>query len=305
MYAVRVGLCGQCADRRVVVWPCNRRSGPRRNFRAVKRGEDAKDFIRSDDGTGVVWEIDFESGVHVLIRVAGGRVFHHRDLIAEFGGIANSSLHTGVGDQSDDDELVNAVFLELHIQIRVGETAGTPMLRGHHIACVRFESGANLAAPGAIFERPPPCCFLNWSNVVPRLVVAETIAPMHRIENPQTGFSRRVKNLFHMRNTLVPFRNALDSIPYFAVLRDEVVIRIDQDKPRERLFIGQLWHISPGNLNLAVMHDVRCFLRTLASPAGYEPLKSACARPGIHPAEFPAFQGNPAIPVWHSSEPYW
>ena len=94
----------------------------------------ADDFIGGHDGTGVVWEIDFESGVHVLIGVARGRVFYHRDLIAEFGGIANGGLHTGVRDQSHDDDFVNAVLLELQIQIRVGKAAGTPMLRGDDIA---------------------------------------------------------------------------------------------------------------------------------------------------------------------------
>jgi hypothetical protein len=69
---------------------------------------------------------------------------------------------------------------------------------------------------------------------------------MHRIENPDTGFSRRFKNLHHMRNTLVPFGNALYSIPYFAALGNEVVIRIDHDKPGDLLLIGELWHVSSG-----------------------------------------------------------
>ncbi len=59
-----------------------------------------------------------------------------------------------------------------------------------------------------------------------------TISPMHRVENPDTGFSRRFKNLLHMRNTLVPFGDALYAIPDLAALGNEVVIRIDQDKLR-------------------------------------------------------------------------
>jgi hypothetical protein len=35
-----------------------------------------------------------------------------------------------VCDQSDDDELMDAMFLELQIQIRVSEPTGTPMLKG-------------------------------------------------------------------------------------------------------------------------------------------------------------------------------
>ena len=84
--------------------------------------------------TGVIWDIDFECGVHVLVRVACGRVFHHRDLIAKLSGIANGGLHTGMRDQPHDDQFMNPVFLEVQVQIRVGETAGTPMLRGHDIA---------------------------------------------------------------------------------------------------------------------------------------------------------------------------
>ena len=49
---------------------------------------------------GVVWDVDFKRGVHVLIGVARGRVFHHRDLITELGGIANGGLYTGVGDSA-------------------------------------------------------------------------------------------------------------------------------------------------------------------------------------------------------------
>ena len=104
-------------------------------------------FTRRHNGTGVVWDVDFERDVQVFIGVACSRVFHHRDLIAELGGIANGGLRTGARDQTHDDELVNAVFLDLQIQIRVAETAGTPMLRSHDIARVRFETGADLAAP--------------------------------------------------------------------------------------------------------------------------------------------------------------
>jgi hypothetical protein len=80
------------------------------------------------NGIGVVWNIDVESSVHFLIRVIRGRVFYHRDLVAKLSGIRNSCLHTRVCYESHDDELMDAVFLELQIQIRIGETTGTPML---------------------------------------------------------------------------------------------------------------------------------------------------------------------------------
>src|SRR5580700_11756341 len=147
-----------------------RRSGFGGEFHAGKSSDRADYFIGGHNGTSVVREIDFEGSVHVFIGVARGRVFHHRDLIAEFGGMANGGLHTGVRDQSDDDDFVNAVLLELHIQIRVGKAAGTPMLRSHDIAGVRFEPGADLAAPSTVFERfPRPSCSLNGRYKLPSL----------------------------------------------------------------------------------------------------------------------------------------
>jgi hypothetical protein len=83
------------------------------------------DLSSGHNGTGVVWDIDVESGVHLLIRVTRGRVFHHRDLVAKLRAIAYGRLDTRMRDESDDDELMDAVFLELQIQIRVGETTGT------------------------------------------------------------------------------------------------------------------------------------------------------------------------------------
>ncbi len=66
---------------------------------------------------------------------------------------------------------------------------------------------------------------------------------MHRIENPDTGLSRRFKNLLHMRNTLVPFGDGLYAIPDLAALGNEVVIRIDQDKSGDLFLISQLRHV--------------------------------------------------------------
>jgi hypothetical protein len=49
---------------------------------------------------------------------------------------------------------MDPVFLKLQIQIRVGETTGTPMLEGHDFTCLRFELAAHFATPGAVLEGP-------------------------------------------------------------------------------------------------------------------------------------------------------
>jgi len=130
-------------------------------------------------------------------------------------------------------------FLRLQIQIRVGETIGTPMLGCQEIACVRLELGADFSAPGPVFERLPATMRpFEWRNVSHSRLDDIADAAM---ENRDTGFSSRFKNLHHVNATLVTFGNCFYSISYFAALRDEVVIRIDQDEPYGLLLIGELW----------------------------------------------------------------
>jgi hypothetical protein len=79
--------------------------------------------------------------MHLLIRVIRRRVLYHRDLVAKLSGEANSCLHARVCYEPDDDELMDAVLLELQIQIGVGKATGTPMLEGHDVARLWCEFG--------------------------------------------------------------------------------------------------------------------------------------------------------------------
>jgi hypothetical protein len=131
-------------------------------FLSLNRREGGDDFICGHNGTGIVRDIDVESGVHFLIRVIRGRVFYHRDLVAKLSGIANSRLHTSVCYESHDYELMDAVLLELQIHIGVGKATGTLMLEGHNVARLRHEFAADLAAPGPVFKAlSHPRCLLN------------------------------------------------------------------------------------------------------------------------------------------------
>src|SRR5580765_1950858 len=80
---------------------------PRTESRGAGRGDRVDDVVGGHDRARVVRDIDVERGVHLFIRVARGRVSHHRDLIPELGGKANGRLDAGVRDEADDDELVN------------------------------------------------------------------------------------------------------------------------------------------------------------------------------------------------------
>jgi hypothetical protein len=59
--------------------------------------------------------------LQLSIRIVGSRVLDHCDVVAKLGGKPNCCLHTGVCDEARHDKLVNAVLLELQIQISIGE----------------------------------------------------------------------------------------------------------------------------------------------------------------------------------------
>jgi hypothetical protein len=98
------------------------------NLGRLERRDRVDDFLRGHNGAGIVRQVDVESCVHHLIRVICRRVSHHRDVVAQLSGIANSRFDAGMCNQAYDDELMDSMLLELEIQIGVGEAAGAPML---------------------------------------------------------------------------------------------------------------------------------------------------------------------------------
>ena len=110
--------------------------------------------------------------MHLLFRETRGRVPYYRDLIAELCGEAYRRLQAGMRQEPDGDELMDAVLLELQIQISVGEAAGAPVLAGNNLAGLGLELGTDLAAPCAVFEALVlPRRLLDRRNLGPRFVV--------------------------------------------------------------------------------------------------------------------------------------
>src|SRR5262249_35260629 len=112
-------------------------------------------------------------------------------------------------DESDDDELMNAGLLELHVQGGIGEATGTPVFVFDDFTWRRYEFGAELATPCAVFEALVlPRCSLNRSNVGPRFVVAGTIPMMHGIEDAKLHCARGIQDLQHVGNAVVCFSDS-------------------------------------------------------------------------------------------------
>src|SRR5262249_27589891 len=97
--------------------------------------------------------IDLQSGMHLLIRIIRGRIFHDGDLIAKLGRIAHGCLQTSMRDEAHHDELLDAVSLELQVEVSIGEATGSPMFRRDDVPRLRFELTTDLSSPRAITER--------------------------------------------------------------------------------------------------------------------------------------------------------
>src|SRR5262245_21949497 len=182
--------------------------------RGLKRRDRVDNFLCGHNGAGVIRNIDVESRVHLRIRIIGRCVLYHRDLVAELSGKANGRFDAGMGYESNDNELMDAMVLELQVQIRVGEATGTPMLRGDDLSRLRLELATDLATPRAVFEGlMRPRCLLNGRNVLPSLIVARTVSMMQRIEDPKLGLPRGIQDLQHMRNAVIRLCNSPNAVP--------------------------------------------------------------------------------------------
>lgn len=80
------------------------------------------------DGRSVVGHVHLEGGAHLGVRVVGGGVPDHCDVITELGGEPNRRLDARMRDQTHDDDPLDPMAFELQVQVGVGETAGTSML---------------------------------------------------------------------------------------------------------------------------------------------------------------------------------
>src|SRR5262245_29404124 len=131
-------------------------------------------------------------------------------------------------DESDDNELVDAVLLELQVQVGVGEATGTPVFLCDNLTWRRHEFGTELATPCAVFEALVlPRASLNRRNVGPRFVVACTIPMMHGIEDAELHCARGIQDPQLVGNAVVWFSDSFDAVPDLAALGDEVVVGID------------------------------------------------------------------------------
>ena len=73
-------------------------------------------------------------------------------MIAELHPEAAGGLDAGVGNHADQDDLTDAVLLELKVEVRVGEAALRPVLMNNDVTFLRAKFWVEFPAPSAAME---------------------------------------------------------------------------------------------------------------------------------------------------------
>ena len=107
-------------------------------------------FGRRQDFVGESRAVQFVCGAHHFLAERGRCIAHERDVIAQFHRKAAGGFNAGIGKQTDDDHVRDALLFQLKVEIGVGKAALGPVLLDDDVAFLRHEVGMPFAAP-----RPP------------------------------------------------------------------------------------------------------------------------------------------------------
>jgi hypothetical protein len=122
-------------------------------IRPLKRSDRVDDLFCGDNGIGIIRNINLERSVHLPICVIRRCILHHCHMVSEFGCITNGRFDASMGDKPNDDQLAYAVLPQQKIQVRVGESTGTPMLGGDNLTRLGAELGPDFATPCSKFKK--------------------------------------------------------------------------------------------------------------------------------------------------------
>ena len=94
----------------------------------VGEGDRCDRLLGVDDGAGIARQIDLKGSVHHFRRIVGDGVLDDGDVVSKFRGVSHGCFDAGVGHQSDHDDTLDAMALQLEIEISGGKAARAPML---------------------------------------------------------------------------------------------------------------------------------------------------------------------------------
>ena len=98
------------------------------------------------------WPVQLMRGVRHLLREGSRRIGDQGHMIAQFHREAARGFNARIGQEANDDDLLDAILLELLVEVRVGKTALSPMFLDNDVAGLRHEIWVPFATPGALCE---------------------------------------------------------------------------------------------------------------------------------------------------------
>src|ERR1700745_1989582 len=113
-------------------------------------------------------------------------------MVSKLHRVATGRLDTGVGQQSNDDDVSDAVLFQLLIKVRVRESTLTPVLFDYYIAVLRRKIRMPFSAPCSARETMASHDGnLSWVGMAPGFIVSRLPTTMGHDENGHAGTAYR------------------------------------------------------------------------------------------------------------------
>ena len=191
---------------------------------------------------GVGRAVDVVRGVQGLVAEGGGGVADQGHVVAQLRGRTAGALDAGVGRQADQDEVRRTLLLQPHIEVGARKAAG-PVLGHDHVAGLRREVRMPLAAPAVLLEHQAARAGLDIGvGMGPGVEVARRIAVMRDDEHRDPGRAGGGDHRLHVVVQACRALGACHAPPELAVVGQEIVVRVDQQKGRAAFRKGKLTH---------------------------------------------------------------
>ena len=158
-------------------------------------------------------------------------VLHQRDVIAEFHREAGRRLDASVRQQTDHDDVFDAVLFELLIEIGIGKAALGPMLLDDNVAFLGHEVRMPFTAPGSFGKSLPfTRGDLAWVWVSPLSVITRLPAMMRHDEKLNLCSARCRNDLAQMIEKVLFLGDLFEQGPKLAAFAEKIIVGVDEQQ---------------------------------------------------------------------------
>src|SRR6202051_1555531 len=176
------------------------------------------------DGVSICRAVELVGRMHHFLGVGRCRVSNQRDMVPKLLRVASGGLGTGVGEQPNENDVTDAMLLQLQIKVRISEPARAPVLFDNYVAVPRGEIRMPIPAPFA--ARKTMAVHdgtLSRAGMTPGLIVARLPPTMGHDKNLDASAAHRPANGSQVGEKPYLGRHVFDTRPDFSSFRKKVV----------------------------------------------------------------------------------